>query len=479
MKLERHICNPVEPCFVPPHPTLMQRLLGRYQELIRQNRLPKKITFHEYFAYWLSRRRGRNVPGIDDGLIAEVHQKTFEELQKIDRPSQQLAGEVRTIVLLVDFEDQPHAEENTVGVFEEMLFGSLPTGSMAEYYSEVSNQKVKIAGEVHGWLRMPKPLTFYTNGGSGTLSTFPKNSQGLARDAVNAAISEDISFNGYDVFGEKIVTALFVIHAGRGAEETGSPHDIWSHKWQIPGGVKVSKQGDPTIFAQTYLTVPEDCAVGVCAHEWGHLAARWADYYDTGESGESQGLGMYCLMASGSWGEGGTSPTYPNGMLRSFHDWIDVEPIESNAEVELKPASKGGGVALIRNNATMTNSQYIVCEFRKRVNMDRALPDEGLAVFVVDESIENVNDEDNLAIELIQADGNRDLAKSGHFGNTGDEHDLFPHTKPDGSMVRTLGKTGPQKIKLPGGSWSGVTIKVLGNTDDDSLRLKIKLEAPS
>ena len=134
---------------------------------------------------------------------------------------------------------------------------------------------------------------------------------------------------------------------------------------------------------------------------------------------------------------------------------------------------------MIRNDATMNNSQYIVCEFRKRLNMDRALPDEGLAVFVVDESIENVNDEDNLAIELIQADGNRDLAKSGHFGNTGDEHDLFPHTKPDGSVVRTLGKTGKAKINLPNGEWSGITIKVLGNTSDDTLRLKIKLETPT
>lgn len=477
MKMTRHICNPVEPCFIPPHPKLMQRLLGRYHELKRQSRLPKEFTFHQYFAYWLSRRRGRNVPGVDDGLIAEVHQRTFEELQKISRPAQQLIGQVQTIVLLVDFDDQPHAVENTVGVIQEMLFGSIPTGSMAEYYSEVSNKKITITGEVHGWLRLPNPLSFYTNGGSGTLSTFPQNSQGLALDAVNAAVGEGISFDGYDVFGEKIVTALFVIHAGRGAEETGSPHDIWSHKWQIPGGVKVSKPGDPTIIAQTYLTVPEDCAVGVCAHEWGHLAARWADYYDTGESGESQGLGMYCLMASGSWGEGGVSPTYPNGMLRSFHDWIDIQAIDADAEVELKPASDGGGAVLIRNDATMTNSQYIVCEFRKRLNMDRALPDEGLAVFVVDESVENVNDEDNLAIELIQADGNRDLSKSGHFGNTGDEHDLFPHSKPDGSMVRTLGKSGPQKINLPGGGWSGVTIKVLGSTTDDSLRLKIKLES--
>ena len=474
MRLKRHYCDPLTPCLVPPDPRLMQRLLSRFKELMDQKRLPDDWSFRDFYAQWLSTRRGRTVPGIDDGLVLEVTDRSFEEIEKISRPTKKLAGTIRTMVLLVDFEDEPHANENTVGIFAEMLFGTIPSGSMSEYYQEVSNGIVKIEGEVHGWYRMPKPLSFYTNGGSGTLTTFPRNAAGLARDAVQAALLEGVSFEQYDVFGEKIVTALFVIHAGRGAEQTGSPHDNWSHKWQIPGGVVV--QNSPNIVAQTYLTVPEDCLVGVCAHEWGHLAARWADYYDTGETGKSQGLGMYCLMASGSWGEGGKSPTYPNGMLRSFHDWINVQAVDSNSEVELKPASEGGCVVVIRNNATMSNSQYVVCEFRKRTRMDRALPDEGLAVFVVDESIENVNDESNLAIELIQADGNRNLAKSGHFGNTGDEHDLFPHKEAHGSTKRTLGKTTKPRIDLPGGTWSGITIRVLGEASDESLRLKIELE---
>ena len=59
---------------------------------------------------------------------------------------------------------------------------------------------------------------------------------------------------------------------------TGSQDDIWSHKWVIPDGVDDGNG----VAASTYLTVPEDCRVGVCAHEWGHLAARWADFYDTG-----------------------------------------------------------------------------------------------------------------------------------------------------------------------------------------------------
>ena len=68
------------------------------------------------------------------------------------------------------------------------------------------------------------------------------------------------------------------MQAGR-TEVTGSRDDIWSLKWTVPGNVQVANG----MSVKTFLTVPEDCNMGVCAHEWGHLAARWADFYDTGD----------------------------------------------------------------------------------------------------------------------------------------------------------------------------------------------------
>ena len=124
-----------------------------------------------------------------------------------------------------------------------------------------------------------------------------------------AALAENVDFRPFDALGEHLVTALFIIHAGSGAEQTLSRDDLWSLKWVIPGGAPV---GD-SLTVGTFLTVPEDCAMGVCAHEWGHLAARFADYYDTGQlkATRSNGLGNYCLMAAGSWGNGGLTPHFP------------------------------------------------------------------------------------------------------------------------------------------------------------------------
>ena len=68
-----------------------------------------------------------------------------------------------------------------------------------------------------------------------------------------------------------------MIHAGPGGEVTGNSDDIWSHKWTLAGGARPVDQ--TKIFA--YLTVPEDCKIGVCAHELGHLLFGFPDLYDT------------------------------------------------------------------------------------------------------------------------------------------------------------------------------------------------------
>jgi len=461
-------------CRVPPSPGLMNDLRQRFQDLMTEKRLPPSTTFQQFFDIWVSGRRGENVGGLDDGKLVPT---SSAAVQLIDRPNKVLKGVVQTVVLLVDFPDQPHAVENTTLHYQQMLFGvdgAFRTGSMRDYYRKVSNFKagtkpagIDVQGQVFGWFRMPQPMSFYTNNNSGFGNDAPRNAQGMARDAIAAAMAAGVNFKPFDALGEKTVTALFIIHAGHGAEETGLKTDIWSHKWTVPGSPQVA----PGLTVQTYLTVPEDCKVGVCAHEWGHLAARWADYYDTGDNDNttSNGLGLYCLMAAGSWGDNGTTPVLPNAMLRMFHGWAPVQLVtKTTTGITLTPAAEGGGSVVIQNKKTMSDKQYVIVEYRRRQFQDAFLPDEGLAIFVVDEAIEDVNDENNLAIELLQADNKRELAGVFHTGNAGDSGDLFPF-----GNKRTLGKGTKPALKLPDGKWTGLTIKVKGKPGDATMGLDV------
>ncbi|MBI4519152.1 MAG: M6 family metalloprotease domain-containing protein [Deltaproteobacteria bacterium] len=435
---------------VPPSPEVMAILFMEY----RRSGKMKTMSFKKYLKSIGFTDPAAEIVGMDD---AARFRRGPAGPELIEIPSHPVKGKLQVKVLLVDFPDRQGALPPQH--YEDMLFsnGKYPTGSMRDFYKEVSLSKVDVVGSVHGWLRMPNPYSYYTNNESGMKgASYPHNAQRMAEDAVNAALQKGIGFGqDLDKLNQGIVTALFIIHAGRGAEQlhpSVAGKEIWSHKWNLKNSVDVGNGLSATI----YLTVPHDCKVGVCAHELGHLAFQWQDFYDPNYDDDGQewdGSGVWDLMAGGSWNGDGARPAHPAGLHKIQHGWVPITTVAKSRSLTLKPYTAKSGRVYKIVSLSYGAKQYLILENRKRSGFDFNLPGEGLLIWRVDEKGE-MEAPDRPGLLLIQADGKHDLEQPKDW-NEGDGGDPFPGK----ARRKMLKDTGSISTSFPNGKRSGVTLE--------------------
>jgi len=137
-------------------------------EYLRENKqrsAKTKLSFIDYLASIGFTDPSVSVVGMDDRVLAQPAVGNGVQLFAI--PTKGVQGTLRVMVLLVDFFDRPGSLSTVY--YEDLFFskGVHPTGSMRDYYSEVSNGKVDVVGTVHGWFRMPRMYATYVNRESG------------------------------------------------------------------------------------------------------------------------------------------------------------------------------------------------------------------------------------------------------------------------------------------------------------------------
>lgn len=405
-------------CVVAPAPEVKEKLLDQFERL--RNRAADLV--------------GRNISltspdhvGLNDGLI---YPGTYYPLGTTAAVAQRAAleraplrGAVRVVVVLVDFSDKVMGA-GAADRFNQLFFstGELANGSVQEYFADVSGGLIDIQGEVVGPYRMPQTIAAYAGGDNGLQGATP-NARTMANDAVTLA-NPDVDFTPYDNDGNGYVDAFIVVHAGRGAEETGSAADIWSHKWVLPSERAVDST---KIFA--YLTIPEDAKLGVTAHEIGHLVFGWPDLYDTDNT--SEGIGNWCLMASGSWGLGGDRPVHPSAWCKSTQGWVNVVSQTSNAEVTVNDVKTSRAAYRLWKDGGGGN-EYFLVENRQQTGFDASLPGQGLLIWHIDEAISGNSNESHYKVALMQADGQRHLETN---ANRGDGGDPFPGSSGNASFT--------------------------------------------
>ena len=339
------------------------------------------------------------------------------------------AGKMHALALLVDFSDN-HGK-TPAAHFQSLLFDPVNPNSMTSFYKELSYGALDVTGEAIGYIRAPKPYSYYTNGQSGTGNNYPQNTPGLLFDVLTEFCKTD-NLKRFDQNGDGFVDGIFLIHAGGGAEAEPSPakrpNMIWSHKWVLPTpfvnkGVRV--------FA--YSTEPEDGRLGVFSHEFGHVLGL-PDLYDT--TYRSHGVGDWCLMGGGSWGGNGHRPVRMSCWCLSRLAWIKPKALpKGTSALSLLPMeSDASACRRVWKGGAKSGPEYFMLEHRAQVGRDVELPGEGLLVWHIDETQTDNTNPLAYRVALTQADGQRDLEQ---LVNQGDAGDPFPGSK----KVKTINDT--------------------------------------
>jgi len=281
------------------------------------------------------------------------------------------------------------------------------------------------------WYRVPETHAYYTNHNYG-LGDWPQNHQKLIADAVVVA-DPYVDYSQFDNDGDGEVDYLAVIHAGTGAEVTGSPNDLWS--WQ---GELTHNGGEPVVLdgvtIDRYLLIPErqwyPCdtprLLGVLAHEFGHLLGL-PDLYDTDDT--STGIGAWCLMGYGCQANWGATPVHLCAWAKAQLGWLTPIDVTTSILGASIPACASSPTAYRLRNHTLADGEHFLVENRQRIAFDFHLPAAGLLIYHIDgNQTDNDNEwycpdhitSGNLLVAVEQADGLWNLEKNNNQGDSGD-----------------------------------------------------------
>lgn len=348
------------------------------------------------------------------------------------------SGTYKAVVILLQFSDNPADTINhSPAAFADLLFsvGTHPTGSMRDYYREVSRDQFDIDGIVTRWYTAPQPYSFYVNGQSG-FGLPPQNSQGMTDAALQLA-DPDVNFSQFDNDGpdgmpnsgddDGFIDALFIVHAGPGGEETGSVDQMWSHKFTVPGllidGVRAGAfTTEPEEWANTttYSTAGELISIGVFCHEFGHVLGL-PDLYDTTDSPtSSEGVGEWDLMSTGVYTHGvagtyGSTPAHMSAWSKIRLGWVTPTwVLQDSAGVTIPPVENSGQVFRLWTNGA-DDGEYFLVENRQPIGFDAGLvrssieagdgPSHGLIIYHVDDTIFDNNNATHKRLDVEEAGG--------------------------------------------------------------------------
>ncbi len=245
----------------------------------------------------------------------------------------------------------------TAANLQNQLFDSNATGTVGDYYSEVSYGQFTVVGDVYTWVHLTHLNSYYAGNSNGTDPSDPATHFGEFIKALLDARDATINFAQYDNDGpdgipnsgddDGYVDALVVVQSLPGYECDPStyPNNIQSHEWRysvwpvangLPYQTNDPAAGGGFIKIDDYVVGPAlNCSpgtpdangkypasgwteIGVYCHELGHTFGL-PDLYDI--DGGGYGIGDWGIMGTGVWNTP-EKPAHEDAWCRMQLGWL-------------------------------------------------------------------------------------------------------------------------------------------------------------
>lgn len=303
-------------------------------------------------------------------------------------------GDVRSIVILVEYQDVRFVTPNTNYAFSSMLneagySNNGGTGSARDYFLASSGNMFRPEFDVYGPYRLSHNRSYYTY-----------RAARMIFEACELADEQGgVDFSQYDYNNDGNIDNVFVYYAGYNSAEGGPAESIWPHRsiaaeWSSEKGSYITHSVDNK-WIWDYACTSEltgyygstQCGIGTFCHEFSHVLGL-DDLYNTAESSVYT-VGTWDIMSEGNYNNNGRTPPAYSAFERFMVGWMTPEQLSSTADYILEPIETSNKAYLIAPtehnlNAYSPNpSEYWLVENRQAVGWDApkgCLPGTGLLI---------------------------------------------------------------------------------------------------
>lgn len=281
-------------------------------------------------------------------------------------------------------------------------------GSVHDYFLDVSGGKLKYTNRVTAYYTAAHPRGYYTD----PSISYGTRARELIVEALDSLRTGGFNFSALTSDSAGFIYALNVFYAGPIVNNWSE--GLWPHQWSLASPYAV---GSGKKFYDYQITnMGSQLTLFTFCHENGHMVCSYPDLYDYG--GESNGVGHYSLMC---FGGADTNPTQVDAYLKNEATWTRTLTTVTPGTTMTLQACTNDFLIHSRNV-----DEYFILENRQQTGRDAALPDAGLAIWHVDETGSNSNEQmtpaQHYELSLEQADNRFDLERE---VNAGDSEDLY------------------------------------------------------